>query len=179
MLQQQRRAELQRLQETWQRDEHYYRLPQRERYREWLFQEAEQGDVVALDELYRVARYSRPDDHLQLHATHKQQQSLFAPFDLGLKVHIKRNGEIEYRDDKEKAVIIDAKYSIKVIRRDSESIARALRLAQQRFGVNAFEIRNARAEDQQAIQAAVNRVRTEARLVQHEYKGRSSIERSR
>ena len=179
VLQQQRRAELQRLQETWQRDEHYYRQPQRERYREWLFQEAEQGDVLALDELYRVTRYSRPDGHLQLYATHKQQQSPFAPFDLGMKVHIKRNGEIEYRDDKEKTVIIDAKYSIKVIRRDSENIAKALRLAQQRFGVNAFEIRNARPEDQQAIQAAVNKVRTEAKLVQHEDKGRSSIERGR
>lgn len=96
-----------------------------------------------------------------------------------MKVHIKRNGEIEYRDDKEKTIIIDAKYSIKVIRRDSENIAKALRLAQQRFGVNAFEIRNARPEDQQAIQAAVNKVHTEAKLVQHEYKGRSTIERGR
>lgn len=176
LLQQQRLAELQRLHKAWQKEDRYYRLPQRERYQEWLHGEAEQGDVVALDELQRVARYAYPDDHLQLLPT-SRQQSLFAPFELGLKVHIKRNGEIEYRDDKEKAVIIDARDSIRVIRRDHETIVKALKLAQQRFGTDAFEIRNAGEEDRQIIQKAVNEVRVEVKMIQDKHKGRSIIER--
>ena len=74
-------------------------------------------------------------------------------------------------------MIIDARDSIRVIRRDHETIVKALKLAQQRFGTDAFEIRNAGEEDRQIIQKAVNEVRVEVKMIQDKHKGRSIIER--
>ena len=84
---------------------------------------------------------------------------------MGYQIKIKRNGTVEYQNSQSEAVIVDTYNSIKVKDRSAEVIANALQLAKLRYGVNGFEIRNAREEDIAAIKAAVQRTQTQVRVV--------------
>ncbi len=180
LLRQQRKAEIEEALEQLYSDRRYYLQSPNDRYLEWLHETAKEGDKSALSELNRVyptheRDYTTSLTFLNNKVNDRFKKSTFSPFELGLKVHINKRGQVEYRNDDDRAVIIDTRTSIRVKSRNAETIAKALRLAQQRFGVNGFEITNATEKDRKAIQQAVNETKTNVTLKQS--KSMSSIER--
>ncbi|MBS9783426.1 MAG: hypothetical protein KGV46_02615 [Pasteurella sp.] len=177
LLRQQRKAEIQEALDKLYNDRRYYLQPPNNRYLEWLHTTAVEGDKSALEELNRVYPTHEKDYSLTFlnKSNDRFKKSAFSPFELGFKVHINKRGQVEYRNDDNKAVIIDTRTSIRVKSRDAETIAKALLLAQQRFGVDGFEITNATEKDRQAIQQAVNETQTTVTLKSS--KATSSIER--
>lgn len=165
---QQRTAELEQAKSDWQEAQVYYRMRPHERYLKYLQEEANAGNNMALGELQRIYPKDdkRPYDALTIELRNPRQTlSAFKPFDLGYQISVQKNGTIEYRDEQSQTVIIDRYQSISVRERTTEVITKALEMAKARYGVNGFEIRNARQSDIAAIQAAVNRTRAEVTLI--------------
>ena len=165
---QQRTAELEQAKSDWQEAQVYYRMRPHERYLKYLQEEANAGNNMALGELQRIYPKDdkRPYDALTIELRNPRQTlSAFKPFDLGYQISVQKNGTIEYRDEQSQTVIIDRYQSISVRERTTEVITKAFEMAKARYGVNGFEIRNARQSDIAAIQAAVNRTRAEVTLI--------------
>lgn len=165
---QQRDAEYAQAMADWQSAQAYYRLRPHERYLSYLQAEAEAGNNMALGELQRI--YPTTDkplhDALTIELRNPRQAlPAFKPFDLGYQISVQKNGTIEYRDEQAQAVILDRYQSIQVKVRTEDVIAQALEIAKTRYGVNGFEIRNAKQSDIAAIQAAVNRTGAEVTLI--------------
>lgn len=171
LIKMQKAAELAKLEQEYEEQARYYRQKMHDRYMEYLYEEAEQGNSAALGELnriYPIRDYAQRDVFeicIKEQKHHKQQFSLI---DLDYKVKIKRNGTIEYQDEREKTVIIDSYNSIKVTDRSVDIIVKALELAKLRYGRDGFEIRNATEQDLVAIQAAVNKTGVEVRIMNKE-----------
>lgn len=171
LIKMQKAAELAKLEQEYEEQARYYRQKMHDRYMEYLYEEAEQGNSAALGELnriYPIRDYAQRDVFeicIKEQKHHKQQFSLI---DLDYKVKIKRNGTIEYQDEREKTVIIDSYSSIKVTERSEDVIVKALELAKLRYGRDGFEIRNATEQDLVAIQAAVNKTGVEVRIMNKE-----------
>ncbi len=176
LLRQQYKAEMQGALDAFYKAREYYLQSPDERYLQWLHQQAMKGDKTALDELNRVYPTYEKDNSLSF-VNKVRRKTLFSPFELGFKVNINKRGQIEYHNDDNEAVIIDARNSIRVKSRDADTIAKALRLAQQRFGVDGFEIANATEKDKQAIQQAVNKVKVNVTVFPS--KGVAKIEKER
>lgn len=172
----QRESRMRDAREKWAEEQKYYRLPLHERYLAWLHQEANNGDEIALRELNRVYPEYQTDDTLALTPHKPAKDGRFYPLvEMGYAAQVNRRGQIEYRDSTGKLAIVDAFYAIKVVQRDADTIAKALMLARQQYGVDGFEIRNARAEDRLAIQEAVNRVQVSAKLQPQKKLGKTII----
>ena len=167
LLREQRNAELARIQVEYEDAARYYRQRQHERYLQYLHEAAEQGDRAALGELNRIypLHQSEPEA-FEIHIrerTHPQRP--FSPVEMGYSISIQKNGTVEYRDEQQQVVIVDTYSSIKVRERTADVIANALELARLRYGVNGFEIRNARQQDIEAIQAAADRTGIEVSVL--------------
>ena len=161
-----REAEFMQAREEWQQARQYYLQSPHKRYLQWLHDEAEKGNNAALGELNRVYPLNLRDPAVfEIHIRGKRSLLPFSPVQMGYSIHVQRNGTVEYRDKDQKAIIVDTYNSIKVKDRSAEVIANALQLAKLRYGVNGFEIRNAREEDIAAIKAAVQRTQTQVRVV--------------
>lgn len=177
ILREHRKAAMQKAQEKLYNERRYYLQSPNERYLEWLHKQSIDGEKSALEELNRI--YPTHERNYSLTFLNKQpnryQKSTFSPLELGFNVHVNKRGEIEYRNDDNQVVIIDTRTSINVKKRDTETITKALMLAQQRFGIDGFEITNATEADKQAIQEAVNRSQTHVTL--YPAKGKSTIEK--
>ncbi|MGY0400202.1 MAG: LPD7 domain-containing protein [Ostreibacterium sp.] len=143
-------------------------------YLEWLSKQAVKDDKTALGELNRVYPTHQRDYSLTF-VNKRGEKSRFSPFELGLNVRVNKRGQVEYCNDDNRAVIIDTRTSIRVKARDADTIAKALLLAKQRFGVEGFDITNATVVDRKAIQQAVNQTKTNVTL--KEDKSTSMIER--
>lgn len=168
LLRESRQAELIRLREAFDAEMRYYLLRPHERYLEYLYESAEHGDRAALGELNRIYPLRERDDRqvFEIRIRERRQPlTQFSPANMGYQIKIKRNGTVEYQNSQSEAVIVDTYNSIKVKDRSAEVIANALQLAKLRYGVNGFEIRNAREEDIAAIKAAVQRTQTQVRVV--------------
>lgn len=169
LYQQQRKAEYQQAKSDWQEAQVYYRMRPHERYLKYLQEEANAGNNMALGELQRI--YPTEDDKRSYNAltielrNPRQALPAFKPFDLGYQVKVQKNGMIEYRDEQAQTVILDCYQSIQVKVRTEDVIAQALEIAKARYGVNGFEIRNAKQSDLAAIQAAANRTGVDITLI--------------
>ena len=135
-----------------------------ERYLEWLHKQSVSGSLNALCELQRVYPHykDRIDENsrqwlaFQSKGDEIPYQTRHAP-DFGLSVFIHKNGTIDYRDESGKTLISNAYNAVIVKEKTAENIAKALQIAQAKFGKNGFEIVNASLRDMATIQAAVDK----------------------
>ena len=167
LLREQRNAELVQMQADYEAEANYYRQRQHERYLQYLHEEAEKGDRAALGELNRIYPLREAEAGVfEIHIRERSQpQRPFSPVEMGYNVAIRKNGTVEYRDERQQVVIVDTYSGIKVQERTADVITNALKLARLRYGVNGFEIRNARQEDIDAIQSAVDRTGIEVSIL--------------
>lgn len=153
-----RNLELDRAEQEWQDKRRYYLQSPHERYIEWLHGEAVKGSTAALGELYRISPQMQEESLFEIHIReHRPPLRPFSPRDLKYTAHIRRNGTVEYKNTEQQVVILDTYHSIKVKVREEDVIANALELAKLRYGVNGFEIRNAKVQDLAAIGKAVRK----------------------
>ncbi|MBQ9725518.1 MAG: hypothetical protein IJV56_09310, partial [Neisseriaceae bacterium] len=125
-----------------------------ERYLEWLHKQSVSGSLNALCELQRVYPHykDRIDENsrqwlaFQSKGDEIPYQTRHAP-DFGLSVFIHKNGTIDYRDESGKTLISNAYNAVIVKEKTAENIAKALQIAQAKFGKNGFEIVNASLRD--------------------------------
>lgn len=167
LLHMQKTVELLRLKEEFEEQARYYRQRPHDRYMQFLYEEAEQGNKSALGELNRIyplREYAYPDVFEIIIKDKQHPKQPFSPLDMGYQVKIKPNGMIEYKEN-DKTVIVDAYSSIKVTERSADTIANALELAKLRYGVDGFEIRNASEQDLAAIQSAVNKTGVSVKVI--------------
>ncbi|MBQ9723868.1 MAG: hypothetical protein IJV56_00800, partial [Neisseriaceae bacterium] len=134
-----------------------------ERYCEWLHKQAVSGNLNAWLELQRVYPHykEKAEDKEKLSFIAKDKDAIYIPRrfppDFGLSVVIQKNGTIDYRDEHGKTLISNAYNAVIVKEKTAENIAKALQIAQAKFGKNGFEIVNASLRDMATIQAAVNK----------------------
>ena len=154
-----------------------------ERYLEWLHKESVSGSLNALLELQRVYPHYKERIDEDNHWLAFQSKSDEIPYprqhapDFGLSVFIHKNGTLDYRDEHGNTLISNAYNAVIVKEKTAENIARALQIAQAKFGKNGFEIVNASLRDMATIQAAVDK--TQIAVSVKEKDNKVKIERGR